>query len=114
LGGQNSIETPLCKRKIDGEPEKMLANLWSRRKITKKAHAGRGQEIEWEISKQYVGFTFIRIIFFARYDCDRESYKLVGSPAHKGVGGLRSTTSTFSCPSRWEGRSEDRMAEWGT
>jgi hypothetical protein len=30
--------------------EKGLANLWSRKKITKKAHAGRGQETKWEMS----------------------------------------------------------------
>jgi hypothetical protein len=29
--------------------EKRLANLWSRRKTTKKAHAVRGREIKWEI-----------------------------------------------------------------
>jgi hypothetical protein len=29
--------------------EKRLANLWSRKKIMKKAHAGRGQEPKWEI-----------------------------------------------------------------
>jgi hypothetical protein len=30
--------------------DKDLANLWSRKKITKKAHAGRGLEIIWEMS----------------------------------------------------------------
>jgi hypothetical protein len=30
--------------------KKVLANLWSRQKITKKAHAGRGLETIWEMS----------------------------------------------------------------
>jgi hypothetical protein len=29
--------------------QKRLANLWSRQRITKKAHAGRGLETIWEI-----------------------------------------------------------------
>jgi hypothetical protein len=29
---------------------KRLANLWRGKRIAKKAHAGRGQEIKWEIS----------------------------------------------------------------
>jgi hypothetical protein len=29
-----------------------LVNLWSRKKINKKAHAGRGQEIKWKIPDQ--------------------------------------------------------------
>jgi hypothetical protein len=40
----------MCQRKIEGGQEKGLANLWSRKRITKKAHAGRGQEAKWEIS----------------------------------------------------------------
>jgi len=35
---------PRCQRKIEGEPKKSFANLWSRQRITKKAHAGRGLE----------------------------------------------------------------------
>jgi hypothetical protein len=49
FGSQKGIETPLCQRKTEGGLETGLANLWNRKKITKKAHAGRGQEIKWEI-----------------------------------------------------------------
>jgi hypothetical protein len=37
----------------EGGLEKRLANLWSRKKITKKAHAGGGQDTKWEKSIQY-------------------------------------------------------------
>jgi hypothetical protein len=43
------IETE-CQRKIEGGPKKGLANLWSGKKIRKKAHAGRGPETKWEMS----------------------------------------------------------------
>src|ERR1700691_1213633 len=36
--------------RIGKKIEKRLANLWGRNKITKKAHAGRGHEIKWEMS----------------------------------------------------------------
>jgi hypothetical protein len=36
--------------KSEGGSEKGLANLWSKRKVTNKPHAGRGQEIKWETS----------------------------------------------------------------
>jgi hypothetical protein len=49
LGSQKSVETPLLPEKNQGEQEKALANLWSRKKITKQAHTRRGQEIKWEI-----------------------------------------------------------------
>src|ERR1035437_3561904 len=42
---------PRCQRKIEGEPKKSFANLWSRQRITKKAHAGRGLETIWEINQ---------------------------------------------------------------
>jgi len=42
-------EHPLRQRKAGSGLEKRLANLWSRRKITKKAHAVRGRGIKWEI-----------------------------------------------------------------
>jgi hypothetical protein len=35
------------KRRAD--PEEGLATLWRGKRITKKAHAGRGQETKWEI-----------------------------------------------------------------
>jgi hypothetical protein len=41
--------TPLWKGKAENELAKRLANLWRRVNITKKAHAGRGQELKWEI-----------------------------------------------------------------
>jgi hypothetical protein len=33
--------------------ENGFANLWSGNKITKKAHAGRGQETIWEMSGKF-------------------------------------------------------------
>jgi hypothetical protein len=33
---------------------KGLANLWSRQRITKKAHAGRGLETIWEMSNENI------------------------------------------------------------
>jgi signal peptidase I len=60
-------DRPLCQRKAEGGLENGLANLWSRRKITKKAHAVRGQEIKWEISTKLVGCT--RMGFFTATDC---------------------------------------------
>ena len=48
--GTNVNEAPPLPEKTEGGLEKGLANLWSRKKITKKAHAGRGQETKWEIS----------------------------------------------------------------
>jgi hypothetical protein len=44
LWSQKASEHPLCTRKTTGELEIGLANLWRRKRITKKAHAGRGQE----------------------------------------------------------------------
>jgi hypothetical protein len=45
--------TLLCHKETENGLEKGLANLWSRMKmskITKKAHAGHGQETIWEMS----------------------------------------------------------------
>jgi hypothetical protein len=39
----------LCQRKTGGELKKRLADPWSGKRITKKAHVGRGQETKWEI-----------------------------------------------------------------
>jgi len=44
------MKRPLCQRKTGDGLEKDLANLWSGKKITKKAHAGRGLETIWEMS----------------------------------------------------------------
>jgi hypothetical protein len=46
---QMSTKRSLCQRKTEGGPENGLANLWSRKKITKKPCAGHGQEAKWEI-----------------------------------------------------------------
>ena len=42
-------EHPLAPGKKPMADWKILANRWSRRKIKKDAHAGRGQEAKWEI-----------------------------------------------------------------
>jgi hypothetical protein len=44
-----STKRSFCQRKTEGGLEKGLANPWSRKKITKKAHTGCGQETIWEI-----------------------------------------------------------------
>jgi hypothetical protein len=49
VGTQKSIGTPSVQVKNPERTGKWLANLWSGKKITKKAHAGRGQEPKWEI-----------------------------------------------------------------
>lgn len=40
---------PCSSEKPMADLKKVLANLWSRKKIKKKPHAGRGQETKWEI-----------------------------------------------------------------
>jgi hypothetical protein len=40
---------PLVEQVENPGLEKRIANLWRRKKITKKARAGRGQESKWEI-----------------------------------------------------------------
>jgi hypothetical protein len=47
---QTATKRPLCLRKTEGGPEKGLVNPWSRKKIMKKPHAGRGLETIWEMS----------------------------------------------------------------
>jgi len=50
LGSQKRHRnTPSAREKTIGGLENGLANLWSRRKITEKAHAVRRQESIWEI-----------------------------------------------------------------
>jgi hypothetical protein len=46
---KKASEPPLCQRKAEGGLENGLANLWRRKRITKRAHAVREQEIKWEI-----------------------------------------------------------------
>jgi hypothetical protein len=38
-----------CSRQTEADWEKRFANLCRKLKVKKKAHAGRGQEIKWEI-----------------------------------------------------------------
>jgi hypothetical protein len=40
----------LCQKITGTDWKKVLANRWNRKKITKNAHAGRGQETIWEMS----------------------------------------------------------------
>jgi hypothetical protein len=40
---------PFAREKPMVDLKTVLANPWSRKKITKKAHAGRGLETKWEI-----------------------------------------------------------------
>jgi hypothetical protein len=48
LGAKSGIETALCQR-TGTDWKKVIANRSNRKKITKKAHAGRGLETKWEI-----------------------------------------------------------------
>jgi hypothetical protein len=50
IGDKKGIATRPLPEKSGGPTGKRLANLWSRRKITKKAHAGRGPEIKGGIA----------------------------------------------------------------
>jgi hypothetical protein len=47
---KKASEHPLCQRKTEGGLKNGLATLWRGKRIAKKAHAGRGQETQWEIS----------------------------------------------------------------
>jgi hypothetical protein len=40
---------PLCQRKTGTDWKKVLANRWNRKRIAKKAYAGRGLATIWEI-----------------------------------------------------------------
>ena len=44
LGAKSGIEAALCQRITGTDWNKVLANRWNRKIITKKAHAGRGLE----------------------------------------------------------------------
>jgi hypothetical protein len=50
LGAKSGIETALCRRITGTDWKKVFANRWNRKRITKKAHAGRGLETIWEMS----------------------------------------------------------------
>jgi hypothetical protein len=45
-GGSNELS------RLEKRLKKRLVNLWSRKKITIKAHAGREQAIKWQISSE--------------------------------------------------------------
>jgi hypothetical protein len=45
---------PFAREKPWADWKKNLQGLWSRKKITKKAHAGRGQETQWEIPAELI------------------------------------------------------------
>jgi hypothetical protein len=49
-GSQKSIEIALCQRITGTDWNKVLANQWNRKRITKKANASRGSETKWEMS----------------------------------------------------------------
>jgi hypothetical protein len=51
--GEDNESFPLPE-KMPGAVEKRLANVRSRKKITKKAHAPRGQETKWGILNENV------------------------------------------------------------
>jgi len=46
-GAKTVTETPLFQRITSEDWKKVLANQWNRKKITKKAHAGRGPKTIW-------------------------------------------------------------------
>jgi hypothetical protein len=50
LGAKSGIETALCQKTTETDWKKVLATRCNRKRITKKAHAGRGQETIWEMS----------------------------------------------------------------
>jgi hypothetical protein len=49
LGAKSGIETALCQRITGTDWKRVLENRRKRKKITKKAHAGRGLKTIWEI-----------------------------------------------------------------
>jgi len=56
-GAKTVNETPLFQRITGADWKKVLANQWNRKRITKKAHAGRGPETIWEMSDQLFSHT---------------------------------------------------------
>jgi hypothetical protein len=50
LGAKKGIETAPCQKINGTDWKKGLANRWNSKRITKKAHAGRGLETKWEMS----------------------------------------------------------------
>jgi hypothetical protein len=48
-GAKSDIETALCQRIAGTDLKKVLASQWNRKKIMKKAHAGRGLKTIWVI-----------------------------------------------------------------
>ena len=56
--GTNVNETLLLPEEKRGRTGKRLANRWNRKRFTKKAYAGRGQETKWEIPVKIKGEYF--------------------------------------------------------
>jgi hypothetical protein len=52
MGAKKGIETALCQKTTGTDWKKVIANRWNRKRITKKARVGRGQETKWEIPIQ--------------------------------------------------------------
>ena len=59
---KNASKHPVFQRKAEDGLEKRLANLWRGKNITKKAHAGRGQESKWEMSMKAVLTSTVAVI----------------------------------------------------
>jgi hypothetical protein len=57
---------PFAREKPMVDLKTVLANPWSRKKITKKAHAGRGLETIWEIPG-YIVWGVIAMVAFRIY-----------------------------------------------
>ena len=53
LGAKSGIETVLCQRITGTDWKKVLANLWRRKRIMKKARTGRGLETILEMSVNF-------------------------------------------------------------
>jgi hypothetical protein len=49
LGAKNGLGSSEFQNKAGVQMNKRLANLWSKKRITKKTYAGRGPETIWEI-----------------------------------------------------------------
>jgi hypothetical protein len=50
LASQKKLRNSPVPKNNRNDWKKVLANRWNRKRITKKAHAGRGQETIWEMS----------------------------------------------------------------
>src|SRR5271165_7464187 len=62
LGAKNGIETSLRQRITRTDWYKVLANRWDRKRITKKAQAGRGLETIWEIPNENKNYREVSLL----------------------------------------------------